>query len=316
MENKQQHYLIKRNPDFTREGVIVKRNKLKQVYSETIVTNQKKMPLSKKLNRGDMIYVAETGYGIYAKGNIVELNDVLTFRTINEILEYYEKSKRKDAAYWIEKMKKLHEKKRESSNYVCRYHEYFVEQKLLRKTIPLEINIKRLSKPGISGSFLKLTNDEVKQINNPIFDNVTNLKSDIPGYLRMEIYNLFNEKLHIEHWIDIDHFVPKSIDGPGNIKENLVPIGLSLNRYKSNSIPSGLFKIALNYEDLKNLVPNDISINGLSYFRDKKHQDIANKITKVVNNWEIEKARKFYSDVLKVHHREYWEIIIGSNNKK
>ena len=64
MNNDRQYFLIKRNPDFTRDGVIVKRNKSKKGYSETIVTAQSKKPASAKLKIGDTIYVAETGYGI------------------------------------------------------------------------------------------------------------------------------------------------------------------------------------------------------------------------------------------------------------
>ena len=138
MENKQQHYLIKRNPDFTKDGVIVKRNNHRQGFSETKITKTKQLPSSSILNIGDIVYVAETGYGIYARGEVKELKNILTFETVNEILEYYKESKRKNASYWIDKMERLHEKKKESSNYVCRYHEYFIDQEIIDRTILLE----------------------------------------------------------------------------------------------------------------------------------------------------------------------------------
>ena len=55
-------YLIKRSPDLTDKGILIKKNIQKKGYSESGVNR----PPSLKLNVGDIIYVSETNYGIYA----------------------------------------------------------------------------------------------------------------------------------------------------------------------------------------------------------------------------------------------------------
>ena len=78
-------YLIKRSPDFTRNGIIVKRNQLNKGYSQGTIRD---VPLSNKLKKGDIIYVAENDYGIYAKGTVTEVNDKIKFNSI-EISKLY-----------------------------------------------------------------------------------------------------------------------------------------------------------------------------------------------------------------------------------
>ena len=57
------------------------------------------------------------------------------------------------------------------------------------------------------------------------------LTKHIPTKVREEIYHKYKININ-EHPVDIDHFVPLSIGGPGNIIENLIPVGPSINRRK------------------------------------------------------------------------------------
>ena len=143
------------------------------------------------------------------------------------------------------------------------------------------------------------------------------LNSSIPGALRQQLYSFFNKKYSISTWIDIDHFVPKSVGGPGNIIENLVPVGFSLNRYKSNSVPKGLFVVATNFEELKDIVVNSFAKQNNMFLKSVKAKDNAKKILSVVNSWENEKdlteVKNFYKLVLKYHHPEYISLIENVN---
>ena len=69
------NYLIKRNPGFVDKGVIVKRKVKNKGFSETAIRARK--PVSNKLICGDMVYVMETRYGIYAKGEVSNIFDVV-----------------------------------------------------------------------------------------------------------------------------------------------------------------------------------------------------------------------------------------------
>ena len=128
------------------------------------------------------------------------------------------------------------------------------------------------------------------------------------------MYSFFNQKHNISTWIDIDHFVPRSIGGPGNIIENLVPIGFSLNRYKSNSIPKGVFEVSLSYPELKLYVKKEyISEDQEMFLRSINSKEDAKKIISIVNSWEgeegLDRLKKFYSSILKYHHPEYFMMI-------
>jgi hypothetical protein len=95
------------------------------------------------------------------------------------------------------------------------------------------------------------------------------------------------------------------VGGPGNIIENLVPIGFSLNRYKNDSIPKSFFvdsnkdeyqsKLSISKKDLVKLVGlQDDFISTRKYPEAKK---IALSINASIQKWNISDARHFYLKV-------------------
>ena len=95
-------YLIKRDPDLSKQGVLIKRNIPNKGFSER--TFKGGVPPSDKLKIGDTIYVTEKGYGIYAYGKITRVDDVKTFYSIEEIINHCIDCKIKDYAYWYENL--------------------------------------------------------------------------------------------------------------------------------------------------------------------------------------------------------------------
>ena len=298
------NYLIMRKPQLSPNGIIVKRKQKNKGFSE-VGFNQK--PRSHKLIEGDLIYIYETKYGIYAKGYVKKVGDIVKIDNLDDAIKFYSKNKL-DSNYWMEQLVKFINKKRENEKISINYQEYFINQILLRKTVRLVGELEHLKHRR--GGITSLDNEVVGHIEDPSSSQYLNkLELDIPMNLRLDIYSLFNTNLKISHIIDIDHFVPKSLFGPGNIIENLVPIGLSLNRYKSNSIPSGFFQVANSYKSLKSLVKVK-HIDKSNFIRgDKSAEEQAKKINQQILEWPIEEAKGFYKQVLKKHHPEYVEII-------
>ena len=72
---------------------------------------------------------------------------------------------------------------------------------------------------------------------------------DIPNSLKLKLYIKFGLQLK-SHLYDIDHVVPRSLGGPGNIEENLYPLPSSINRKKSDAVPAGIFVVAAGNKDL------------------------------------------------------------------
>ncbi len=253
-----------------------------------------------------MVYIYETNYGIYAKGSINELGDIVKIDNLDDAVKFYNKNKL-DSNYWMEQLVKFSNKKTQNEKMSMNYQEYSINQTLLPKTVPLIGELENLKHR--QGGMTILDNETVKHIENPSFQHLNKLELEIPMNLRLDIYSLFNTNLKISHIIDIDHFVPKSLLGPGNIFENLVPIGLSLNRYKSNSIPSGFFQVANSYESLKSFVKVKYK-DKLGFIRgDKNAMAQAMKINEEILEWPINEAKEFYKKVLEKHHPEYVEII-------
>ena len=175
-------------------------------------------------------------------------------------------------------------------------------------------------KRGFAHVFIELNQTDIEYLKNPDYNlkTVHKLDSKIPGDLRLKIVSILNQDNSIGHLIDIDHFVPKSVGGPGNIIENLVPVGFSLNRYKSDSIPRSFFQVALESDFKDSLIGfhKDIIkiLEDKSQFirksKSPKSNDLARQINDVISNWsDMRKIRKFYQEVNKKFNPEYVSLI-------
>ena len=318
-DEKPRSYLIKRSNSFRD---LKKNNSKKKGYFEITISKDKRNPPSHKLKMHDIIYVAETSGGIYAKGKVVKTLSVDVFSTIEEVLDYSKQFK--DDSYWLDKIRLFKDKLSSDSNYKLRCHQYYTNQKLLKRTIPYNGPLKEYDasiKRGLASIFFELKEKDVKYLNeNPDYSlkQVKKLDPKIPGDLRLKIYSFFNQNYSIGHLIDVDHFVPKSAGGPGNIIENLVPIGLSLNRYKSDSIPRSFFEVALNDDFKTNFKVFEKEIlkllkNNEKFIRKKDYPnsiDLAREMNAVVSEWKkMDEIKNFYFEVNKKFNPEYAELI-------
>ena len=304
-------FLIKRNPSFSNTGFILKKTDKNKGYSEVLISAENKEPYPKELQAGDAILVADNENGIYARGTVLKKPTLMVFENIGEIIEHAQKSK--DEKFWMSKISKFYNKKKENLNFKFYFKEYFINQTLLTRTIPLSGELSRLSIKGLAASIIKLNQDEVKFINCPIFTETSKIERKIPSNLRMDLYSFFNKNYSISHWIDIDHFVPQSAGGPGNIIENLVPIGFSLNRYKSDSIPKSFFIIAEQHNDFKNKINKKWLNSDHDFLKNKDYpnsKQVCLEINNIINQeWTIENAKKFYRNILNYHDSKYVDII-------
>ncbi len=306
-------FLIKRNPDFTTHGVLVKRNILNKEFTESRING---FPYSNKLKIGDKILVSETSYGIYAYGKVTKVDKIVNFKSVNDILNYTDVKKVKDVTYWYNLILRFKKKKESDSKSILRFQKYFIEQKLLNRTIPFFDDIRSLKK--IQNSIYEVKDIGILKsidsfIKKPKSIKLEKFESKIPNSLRMDLYSLFNQKYNISTWIDIDHFIPKSVGGPGNIVENLVPVGFSLNRYKSNAIPKGLFYYANQNAQLKKYVKNEYlkekTPNYISRGDYKSSNEDARKIIDLVKKMPYDDCIIFFKNVLGYHHPKYIKII-------
>lgn len=313
-------YLIKRKRSNSNRE-LKKINSKKKGYFELIITKRNLDPPSCKLVRGNLVYVAETSGGIYAKGMVTESLPVKECETVKEALNYSKKFK--DDSYWFNKIRSFQEKLSKEKGYKLKCHEYFINQKLLPKTIPYNGPLREYDaavKRGLMTVFFELRQVDIDYLKNPNYNlkKVHSLDSKIPGDLRLKIVSFFNQDRSIGHLIDIDHFVPQSVGGPGNIIENLVPVGFSLNRYKSDSIPRSFFQVALKSEFEDTLI--DFHKEIIKILKDESHfirkskspksNELARQINARISTWsDMNRIRKFYREVNNKFNPDYIKLI-------
>ncbi len=320
MKNKEEmnHFLIKRSNSIRQ---IRKNNIRRKGFFELTIRKTAFNPPSVEIKPNDIVYVAETSGGIYAMGEVIESGEVETFTSIEKLLEF---SKRfNDDQYWLSKIREFSRKLSSNQNYKLRFHEYYINQKILDRTIPYNGPLERYDASinrGMASIFFKLRIEDVEYLKKPDYrlKVVTGVNPEIPGDLRLKLYSLFNNKYSISHLIDIDHFVPKSVGGPGNIIENLVPIGFSLNRYKNDSIPRSLFEIAAsnayqsNFTDIQKEILKACKLED-QFIRTNTYpeaKELARKITGIVNAWpDLNQIKSFYLTVNERFNPSYSNII-------
>lgn len=311
-------YLIKRSNSFRD---LRKNNVKRKGFFEITIRNNVFLPPSAKIKPSDTVYVAETSGGIFAKGKVIESSKVLEFATVEEVLEF--SNKFNDDQYWIHKIREFSKKLSTDSSYRLRFHEYFINQKVLKRTIPYKGPLEKYDASinwGMARIFFKLNDDDIEYLKNPDCNlrDITEIRSEIPGDLRLKVHSFFNKHTNVGHIIDIDHFVPKSVGGPGNIIENLVPVGFSLNRYKNDSIPKSLFEVAstMTYQEhFKEILKEirkiaQIDQDYISTSKHPKAKDVAMKITGIVNQWiDLDEIKSFYFSVNERFNPSYSEMI-------
>ena len=288
------YHIIIRDPDINnRKHKPLKPGKSWYVQ-DAISTNRDATPAGfKGIGIGDKVYLYETGYAIWAESIVLEKTDLFTLTSMEAIRDFILFNTNYDnSSYWGEQLiSKIFPKMNSGDFRSYKVFEFKLDVKKLDNPIFLE-------KPVTQGSYRKLTG--------PPIPSTKNAKPDprIPTTVRYTLFEKF--KLHPEsiHIIDVDHVVPKSVGGPGNIEENLIPISSSVNRTKGDKVPKALFNIAKKYQDLLGLKKEDFYYTNIA----KKDmpdnvlggEDVrqkAKKIATCINTLDFDVVKKIYNEI-------------------
>lgn len=247
--------------------------------------SQKKSPIGVKVKSGDTIYLAQNGYAIFGKG-IVDKVSSFELHSLEEFVHYaMHKSQVDDKLYWLSKFKAYSEKLPVS---VIKGFEYnLINTETFDFAIPLEKRF--LEQP----SWYYLEDDYTFTIPS----SSENITLHIPTKIREAIYHKY-KIVSDEHIIDIDHFVPRSIGGPGNIIENLIPISASINRRKSNHIPSKLLDYGEFFGFKK---PNGFVLSHDKFYSDNESIKLGRKIVQKINQQDLLTIKKIYKTIRDFH---------------
>ena len=279
-------HLVKRSIKFSDKGVL-KAARHTDVFTESSVN---KRPPGFKARDGEVVWVAEVGYGIYACGKISTEPSMLTFSSIDDLLDRRNEIPVQEDRYILSLITKIHRSKTFRYLKVLVVH---VEVEDIGGVIEIPAKYKT------QGAWFYVEPGQIVQDDSR---SSPNLDPEIPGAVRLRVYQQLAQAAD-RHIIDIDHFVPRSVGGPGNIEENLVPVSYRLNRYKSDRIPRGLFVVSSEYDELRDLLPVDWQSSEEDFLRGAKYTDAAKKIVRdVVNVWsDLEMIKEFYAAVKTYH---------------
>jgi hypothetical protein len=244
-------------------------------------------PSGSNVKIGDIVFVAQNGYAIFGSGIVHQINKV-KINGFQDFVNYaLNDSKIKDDAFWQSKFKKYSVNK----NIEVEYHILEYKLKDVQQfdiTYPLHDRFLKQSAWYYLEDNFELVSQKFE----------AELTKHIPTKMREEVYHLFKIQMGNEHIIDIDHVVPASLGGPGNIMENLIPISASINRRKSNRVPSKIFDLA-NKFDIK--VSKNLKISHELFYADKECKDIARKIIERINLQNLESIKEDYQIIRSFH---------------
>jgi hypothetical protein len=289
------YHLIKRNQELN--GNVGK--KQKEGLHWYIQTSLSKKPVGSKSKVDDLLYIYEVGYGVWAQGTIKLVEEVVELNSINDVIKFsLNDTKYQNKSYWGQEiLTKLGDKLEDNFKYFVLQIQ--VDQKFLDNVISLDP-----SKPELKSQNSWIT------LNNPIdFYSYTSeqLSPIISPKLRTQIQIKFNS-ISRDFVYDIDHFVPQSVGGPGSIEENLIPLSFSVNRWKSNRIPSGLFYFASDFNEVKSVnskfLNKKLCSHEIFYFDNDAIKD-AKLIISIINSLDLVRIKSFYKSVRSFHFPNY-----------
>lgn len=291
------NWIVKQNLELNGLSFSKRRGGMKPIIS----TKTGGPPIGVGASVGDIVYLYETGF-VYEEGIVITADPTLEFKSLSEVVDYYHSYRNtyRNMTWWGQEILG------KAYNAIKEGKSYFVSVRSIETKVFQSPVFVGLAKYKGEARWRKIT-EEIAEIEAPL-----ELNTKVPGSLKFKLIeqlNLSKERFHL----DIDHFVPKSLNGPGNIEENLIPLDLSANRGKSNRVPKGLFIVAFQtpwfelLEDIvKKKVPSDyliISKSGDNFINDLPAKDLAKVIAARINRAAIslEHKRKFYQSVRKVH---------------
>jgi HNH endonuclease len=261
----------------------------------------------KESNIGDQVFLYETtSKVVWGRGVIKQKTDLITLESLTDIINYSQgistpSTHLRSNAYWggaVMLKDSLVKKIRLSEPFVLKIFEVQINQEPLDEPIAIDQIAVKTQNSWIT---LKKSFEQIQISNLSLSDQIT------PN-LRFKLQQKFN-LISDDFVYDIDHFVPKSVGGPGNIEENLIPLSFSVNRNKSDSIPAGLFYVASKEESIIRHLNNPYlkakNFDSTQYFKEGDAKTAAKQVTSIVNRWEIDRAKLFYLAVRNFHFPKY-----------
>lgn len=271
-----------------------------------------------QINKGETVWLAESGYGVIAKCEINNNPETFEIRNMED-LEKFKMSSHpnliSDERYWIYENKKVTEAmKVNKSRFIIRIPYVVVEtdfdhfpidrpQGAMNSWIFLDKNPEYFKYRYNKTVQEYLLERSKGRRGDKIYTGIT---SDVRNKISLIWGNFtFDGKIYGDVNGELDHVIPQSLLGAGIIHENIVPIDGLFNVRMNNRIPFAFFKVLQMFDH--NLISNEITIEFHDYFEKDSfilklpikvpnhHQRaLITPVMRDLRNKHVDEQRKFY----------------------
>ena len=254
---------------------------------------------------GETVWVAQSGYGVIAKCEITDLDPVIwlhSYEDLEAVCERFPMS----PTYWDQERGKL-KKAMVAGDPLCIQVVRYRRTKLLARGEHFPLELPR----GLRNSWITM-NDEQKaeyfckqatSLHDRLDDLDTTDYAAIPASVRQAAGLIWPAQSFLSGHntsepLEYDHFVPKSLGGPGIFPQNVVPLTRSENRAKRDRPLKPLATVAMKEGLVARPVWEAWDSDARAGPTFGHQQAVVRNVTAAVRTWPRHKQRQFYLDVL------------------
>lgn len=303
-------HLVKRNPDYLNDPAEIQKYQVgeRSFFTQTRVglapfaTGPDNYP--SKVQRGDILWIMETGYGVFTRSKVTHAGKVIPITDLNELSEVrrsFGYAFQMQTNYWKRLEKDvLRAQSNEKPLYFAAVEHEITDTSF--EPFPIETQSGNQTAWEYLNSETKRERFSLRgkvSVEERLADSGDD--GNIPTRVCLDVQEIWQGRTvigePIDQGVEFDHHIPKSVGGPGGLRENVVPMPWGFNRVKSNRIPKGLVLVAQK-EGLGTVSQENIEKWDSSTTRIEWQERVARGITRDVRKLPLEEQRAFYLGVL------------------
>lgn len=271
------------------------------------------------LGLGDVLWIAQAGYGVVAKARIAGIAPEVTITSLEDIEALRRAHRHLAATYWDDLRDRL-AKARETGKPV----KFIAINYDQADNLPLNEQFRLVRERGMRSSWISFRDQAAKakafamqgtSVSSALQEDEAGDYGAIPDKIRWAVIQVWKtrcvgERQSADESCEFDHFVPRALGGPGILLENVIPLPKSLNRAKSHRVPASFPTIAYRWSLLTDDERRSWGDPTAEGELRRRQEQLTRRVTAAVRKLPVDDQRRFYFEVLEAgvgtHVRAYF----------